>query len=62
MSLDDEIAHLRDLDLQGLRARWQSMSGNSHLPICPVICCLPILAYRMQADALGDLDPDTVDR
>ena len=25
MSLDDEIAHLRDLDLHGLRARWKCM-------------------------------------
>ena len=29
-SLDDEIAHLRDLDLHGLRARWKS-----RLLICP---------------------------
>jgi hypothetical protein len=37
MSLDDEIAHLRDLDLHGLRARWKSMFRQqppSHLP-CP---------------------------
>ena len=29
MSLDDEIAHLRDLDLHGLRARWKSMLQQS---------------------------------
>jgi hypothetical protein len=33
--LEDEIAHLRDLDLSGLRARWHSVfrrKAPDHLP------------------------------
>ena len=33
--LEDEIAHLRDLDLRGLRARWHSVfrrKAPDHLP------------------------------
>jgi hypothetical protein len=35
LSLDDEIAHLRDLDLHGLRARWKGLFRQQppqHLP------------------------------
>ena len=39
--LDDEIAHLRDLDLHGLRARWKSMLRQQPPSDCLVICCLP---------------------
>ena len=34
VSLEDEIAHLRGLDLKVLRSRWQSVTGReapSHL-------------------------------
>src|SRR5260370_17327758 len=58
-SMEDEIAHLRDLDLKGLRARWQSVLQrpapdhlSRHLPFA-------ILAYRLQADRFGDLDHET---
>jgi hypothetical protein len=57
--LDDEIAHLRDLDLHGLRARWKSLfrqQAPSHLPRHLLFA---VLAYRLQADELGDLDPVT---
>jgi Protein of unknown function (DUF2924) len=59
LSLDDEIAHLRDLDLHGLRARWKSVFRQqlpSHLPRHLLFA---VLAYRLQADALGDLNPTT---
>ena len=59
LSLGDEIAHLRGLDLHGLRARWKSMLRQlppSHLPRHLL---LAVLAYRLQADELGDLDPAT---
>jgi hypothetical protein len=38
-SLDDEIAHLRDLDLHGLRARWKGLFRQQPRSICPAICC-----------------------
>ena len=59
LSLDNEIAHLRDLDLHGLQARWKSMlrqQPSSHLPRHLLFA---VLAYRLQADELGDLNPVT---
>jgi|SRR5215475_11138615 len=59
-TLEGEIAQLRDLDLKGLRLRWQSMfrrQAPSHLP-CHLL--LAVMAYRLQADQLGDLATDTV--
>jgi len=59
LSLDDEIAHLRDLDLHGLRARWKSMFRQQPPPHLPRHLLFAVLAYRLQADELGDLDPPT---
>jgi Protein of unknown function (DUF2924) len=58
-SLDDEITHLRDLDLHGLRARWKSLSRQQPPPHLPRHLLFAVLAYRLQAGALGDLDPTT---
>jgi len=59
-SLEIEIAHMRSLDLIRLQCRWQSVMGRpapEHLPKHLLFC---ILAYRIQADALGDLDAATI--
>jgi Protein of unknown function (DUF2924) len=53
-----EIARLRDLDLNELRARWQTIFRRKALPHLPRHLLFRILAYRLQADALGDLDSD----
>ena len=58
-SLDDEIAHLRDLDLHSLRARWKSMLRQQTPSHLPRHLLFAVLAYRLQADELGDLDPAT---
>ena len=56
-NLDHEIAGLRGLDPEGLRARWRTVFRR-HVP-----CHLPrhllfrILAYRLQAYRLGDAIP-----
>src|SRR6476659_374292 len=57
LSLDDEIAHLRGLDLHGLRARWKSQFRQQPPPHLPRHLLFAVLAYRLQADALGDLNP-----
>jgi hypothetical protein len=53
---EDEIAHLRGLDLAGLRARWQSLTGRAAPAHLPKALLLRVLAYRVQAAAFGDLD------
>jgi hypothetical protein len=58
-SLEAEIAQLRGLDLNGLRARWHSMNGRKAPPHLPRHLLFRILAYRLQADRLGDLDRAT---
>ena len=54
-SLQDEIAHLRDLDLHGLRARWKSMLRQQPPSHLPRHLLFAVLAYRLQVDELGDL-------
>lgn len=58
-SVEDEIAHLRGLDVKGLRARWQSVLQRPALAHLPRHLLFAILAYRIQADRLGDLDHET---
>ena len=59
-SLEDEIAHLRDLDLHGLRARWKAILRKQPPPYLPRHLLFAVLAYQLQAEELGDLAPDTV--
>ena len=58
-SVEDEIAHLRGLDLNGLRARWQSVFQKSSPAHLPRHLLFAIIAYRIQADRCGDLDHAT---
>ncbi len=60
ISLNDEIAHLRDLDVKGLRARWKSMFRREPPLHLPRHLLFAVLAYRLQGDELGDLAPDTI--
>jgi hypothetical protein len=57
--VEDEIAHLRGLDLKGLRARWQSIFQKSAPTHLTRHLLFAIIAYRIQADRLGDLDYET---
>jgi hypothetical protein len=58
-SISDEIAHLRGLDLKGLRSRWQSVFQRPPPDRLPRHLLFAIIAYRVQADRLGDLDHET---
>ena len=59
ISIGDEIAHLRGLDLKGLRSRWQSVFQRPPPGHLPRHLLFAIIAYRIQADRLGDLDHET---
>jgi hypothetical protein len=56
---DNEIARLRGLDVGELRARWHTVFRRAAPPHLPRHLLFRILAYRLQADQLGDLDADT---
>jgi len=58
-ALDKEIARLRGLDVGDLRARWHTVFRRAAPPHLPRHLLFRILAYRLQADQLGDLDADT---
>jgi Protein of unknown function (DUF2924) len=59
-SVEDEMAHLRGLDLGGLRARWQSVFQRSAPAHLTWHLLFAVIAYRLQADRFGDLDYATL--
>jgi hypothetical protein len=59
-SVEDEIAHLRGLDLRGIRSRWQSVFGRSAPAHLTRHLLFAVIAYRLQADRFGDLDHATL--
>jgi len=60
VSLKDEIARLRGLDIAALRARWRSVFGSRASPHLPRHLMFAMIAYRLQAEVLGDLDAETL--
>ncbi len=58
-SIEAEIAHLRGLDLVGLRARWQSVFQRSAPAHLTRHLLFAVIAYRLQVDRFGDLDHAT---
>jgi Protein of unknown function (DUF2924) len=57
--LDNEIARLRGLDVGELRARWHTVFRRRAPRHLPRHLLFRILAYRLQADRLGELDADS---
>jgi hypothetical protein len=58
-SVEDEIAHLRGLDLRGLHVRWQSIFQKRAPTHLTRHLLFAVIAYRLQADRFGDLDHAT---
>jgi hypothetical protein len=58
-SVEDEIAHLRGLDLRGLRSRWQGVFQRPAPAHLTRHLLFSVIAYRIQADRFGDLGHET---
>ena len=58
-SVEDEIAHLRGLDLKGLRSRWQGVFQRAAPAHLTRHLLFAVIAYRIQADRFGDIDHST---
>jgi phosphatidylserine/phosphatidylglycerophosphate/cardiolipin synthase-like enzyme len=58
-TLDIEIARLRDLDVASLQARSHKVLRRRPSPHLPRHLLFRVLAYRLQADRLGDLDVES---
>jgi Protein of unknown function (DUF2924) len=58
-ALANEIARMRGLDVEKLRARWHTAFRRRAPPHLPRHLLFHILAYRLQADRLGELDADS---
>lgn len=59
-TLSQEVAALASLDLEELRGRWRKLFRGRAPAHLPRYLLLRIIAYRIQANALGDLDRETV--
>lgn len=56
--VDDLVAGIGALDLDGLRAAWRQRYGAPP-PLRSEPIMRQLLAWRVQADAMGGLDPET---
>jgi Protein of unknown function (DUF2924) len=59
ISIEDEIAHLRGLNLKSLRSRWQGVFQKPAPAHLSQHLLFAIIAYRLQADCFRDLDNAT---
>jgi hypothetical protein len=58
--VNHELADLAALDLDSLRRRWRRINGRSAPEHLPQHLLVRLIAYRLQADAFGDLDNKSV--
>ena len=59
-ALNVEIAHLRGLDIKALRARWRISFARDAPRHLSRHFLFAMIAYRMQAEVMGDLAAETV--
>lgn len=59
-TVEAEIAQLRDLGLEGIRARWRAAFRREPPAHLPKHLLFAMAAYRLQAEAMGDLDAETL--
>jgi len=56
-AIEAEIAHLRGLDLTMLRKRWRTLFRRAAPDHLPRHLLLKMIAYRIQTNHFGDLEP-----
>src|SRR3954469_9036209 len=61
-AVENEIVHLRGLDLDGLRARWRILTGRAAPTNVPKTLLLRVLASRVHAAALDRASARLLDR
>ena len=59
-NLDATVDELQNLDMNALRRRWRTEFGRSAPNNLPKKIPFQLLVYRVQAEAHGDLRPETV--
>jgi hypothetical protein len=59
VSVDSEVARLRDLAVDELRVSWEAAHNKKAPPHLPRHLLFRILAYRIQVARLGDLDVES---
>ena len=59
-SVEAEIARLRGLGVQGLRARWRTSFGQDPPTHVAPHLLFAMIAYRLQTETIGNLDAATV--
>jgi hypothetical protein len=59
-AIEAEIDHVRSLGLDGLRARWRTMFGATPPAGLTKDLLGRMIAYRIQEEAFGGLDPETI--
>ena len=58
--VSQELAGLAELDLEALRRRWRRLSGRPAPEHITKRVLIRMIAYRIQADAFGDLDGQSI--
>ena len=58
--VSQELAGLAELDLETLRRRWRQLTGRPAPEHLPKQLLNRLIAYRIQADAFGDLDRESI--
>jgi hypothetical protein len=58
--IENQIQVIEGLDLAGLRKHWRRKYGRQPVPGLGRNFMIRAIAYRIQADALGDLDRKTI--
>ena len=58
--LGSELARLRDLHIEALRVRWRMIFRRDAPPHLPRHLLFAMIAYRLQAEVMGDLDAKTL--